>query len=252
MSGFSLIVRKSVNMGQQCEKEITQSLTKEEIIQQIRTNFAIYTEYTPSTSMIMEKMGQHLTSCSSLNHSFFEVEPICSILWSGYNGEINLQRDLFKAFHFMKHLSTYGKKMFLNKHLFDLANLDGDSFRFWLDPPHFESNVDKLLSCLNGTGFARDIILKKYKQHLKQHLNECNGPCKLNMFGVPICKKKKCEIESLDKMFYGFHLFLKSETTVQLKQILFDMIYESKQYDNLIEFIVRNAVRNPTLQKILE
>ena len=53
-------------------------------------------------------------------------------------------------------------------------------------------------------------------------------------------------------MFYGFHLFLKSETTVQLKQILFDMIYESKQYDNLIEFIVRNAVRNPTLQKILE
>ena len=72
------------------------------------------------------------------------------------------------------------------------------------------------------------------------------------MVGVPICKKKKCEIETLDKMIYGFHLFLKSETTVQLKQILFDMIYESKQYDNLIEFIVRNAVRNPTLQKILE
>ena len=174
MSGFSLIVRKTVNLTLNpiCEKEITESLTKEEIIQQIRTNFGVYTEYIPPTSMIMEKMDKHLISCSSLNHAFFEVEPVCSILWSGYNGEIILQRELFKSFHFMKHLSTYGKKMFLNKHLFGLTNLDGDSFRFWLDPPHFESNIDKLLSTLNGTGFAKDIILKKYKQHLEQHVRD--------------------------------------------------------------------------------
>ena len=251
MAGFSLVVKKFVNMQTASKNELTQSLTKEEIIQQIRTNFAVYTGYTPSTTMITEKMDKHLVSCSSVNHTFFEVDPVCSILWSGYNGEIDLQNVLFKAFQFMKHLTTYGKKMFLNKHLFDLMNLDPDSFRFWLEPVHFESNVDKLISSINGTGFARDIILKKYKQHLKQHLNGCEGPCKLNVFGVPICKKKKCEIENLDKMFCGLYIFLKSETTVHLKQILFDMVYETKQYNNFIEFIAINVVRNPSLQKII-
>ena len=188
MAGFSLIVRANVNMVMVCKKETTVSLTKEEIVQQIRTNFAVYTEYTPSTTMIMEKMDEHLISCNSVNHTFFEVEPVCSI--SGSNAEITLQVDLQKCFHFMKHLSSYGKKMFLNNYLFDLVNINADSFNFWLDPPHFESNVDKLLSSISGSGFARDIILKKYKQHLQQHFNECKGPCKLNVFGVPICKKK--------------------------------------------------------------
>ena len=52
-------------------------------------------------------------------------------------------------------------------------------------------------------------------------------------------------------MFCGLYIFLKSETTVHLKQILFDMVYETKQYDNFIEFIAINVVRNPSLQKII-
>ena len=69
--------------------------------------------------------------------------------------------------------------------------------------------------------------------------------------GCQYVKKKKCEIENLDKMFCGLYIFLKSETTVHLKQILFDMVYETKQYDNFIEFIAINVVRNPSLQKII-
>ena len=243
MASFSLIMRS--NMVVECKKETMIFITKEEIVQQIRTNFAMYTEYVPSTTMIMEKMDEHLILCSSVNHTFFEVEPVCSISWC--SDPISLQRDLQRCFHFMKHLSSYGKKMFLNKYLFDLVNINVDTFKFWLDPPNFESNVDKLLSSINGSGFARDIILKKYKQHL----NECKGPCKLNVFGVPICKKKKCEIEKIEKMFYALYLFLQTESSVQLRQILFDMIYEPNQYNNVVDFMAINASRNTKLQKII-
>ena len=240
MASFSLIMRS--NMVVECKKETMIFITKEEIVQQIRTNFAMYTEYVPSTTMIMEKMDEHLTLCCSVKHTFFEVEPVCSISWC--SDPISLQRDLQRCFHFMKHLSSYGKKMFLNKYLFDLMNLDADSFRFWLDPPHFESNVDKLISSIYGFNFAKDIKLKKYKQHLQQHFDECKGPCKLNVFGFPICKKKKCEIDKIDKMFYALYLFLQSESTVHLRQILFDMIYEPNQYNNVVDFMAINASRN--------
>ena len=248
MGDFTLIVRKNVNIGAVCEKESMISLTKEEIVQQIRTNFDMYTEYVPSTTMVMEKMDEHLISCSSVNHTFFEVEPVCSI---AMNKMVSLQMDLQKCFHFIKHLATCGKKMFLNKYLFDFLNIDANTFKFWLDPPHFESNVDKLISSIYGFNFAKDIKLKKYKQHLQQHFDECKGPCKLNVFGFPICKKKKCEIDKMNKMFYGFYIFMEAEGTVELKQILFDMIYRVDQYNNVLEFIGINAARNTKLQKII-
>ena len=250
MATFNLIMKKNINKNQPNKNEIMASQTKEEIIQQIRTNFALLGEYTPSTTMITEKMDQHLLSCNAVNHVFFEVDPICSSLGLLNNGS-SLQHHLLNSFHFMKHLSTYGKKVFLDKHLFDLINLDHDSFRFWLDPPYFESNLDKLFSNIKGTSFARDIILKKYKQHLEQHLSVCKGPCKLNMLGVPICRKKKCEVESLDKMFCALYIFLKSESTIQLKQTLFDMCYDAKHYNDVIEFIAINVARNTHLQKII-
>ena len=249
METFNLIMKKDINKNQPYRNEIMVCQTKEEIIQQIRTNFVQYAEYAPSTTMITEKMDQHLLSCNAVDHVFFEVDPICSSLMLLDNG--SLQQSLLNSFHFMKHLSTYGKKQFLNRHLFDLVNLDHDSFRFWLDPPYFESNLDKLFSSIKGTSFARDITLKKYKQHLEQHLSVCKGPCKLNMLGVPICKKKKCEVESLDKMFCALYIFLKSESTIQLKQTLFDICYDAKHYNDVIEFIAINVARNTHLQKII-
>ena len=250
MATFNLIMKKNINKNQANKNEIMVCETKEEIIQQIRTNFVLYAEYIPSTTMVTEKMDQHLLSCNTVNHVFFEVDPICSSLVL-LNNAGGLQQKLLNSFHFMKHLSTYGKKQFLNKYLFDLLNIDHDSFRFWLDPPYFESNLDKLFSSIKGTSFARDITLEKYKQHLEQHLTVCKGPCKLNMLGVPICKKKKCEVESLDKMFCGLYIFLKSESTIQLKQTLFDICYDAKHYNDVIEFIAINVARNTHLQKII-
>ena len=248
MGDFSLIVRTNVNMLARCEKKSMTSLTKEEIVQQIRSNCEMYTEYVPSTTMVMEKMDEHLISCSSVSHAFFEVEPVCSI---AMNKIASLQLQLQKCFHFIKHLSTYGKKMFFNKYLFDLLNIDADTFKFWLDPPHFESNVDKLISSIYGFNFAKDIKLEKYKQHLQQHFDECKGPCKLNVIGFPICKKKKCEIDEMNKMFYGLYVFMEAEGTVELKQILFDMIYRPDQYNNVLDFMGINAARNTKLQKII-
>ena len=248
MVGFTLIVRANVNIGVVCKKETTISLTKEEIVQQIRSNFDMYTEYVPSTTMIMEKMDEHLISCSSVNHTFFEVEPVCSISLSN---SLTLQVELQKCLHFMKHLARCGKKMFLNKYLFDFMNLDADSFRFWLDPPHFESNIDKLMSSMYCFNFARGIKLKKFKQHLQQHFDGCKGPCKLNVFGVPICKKKKCEINKINKMFYALYIFVQAESTVELRQILFDMIYKTEQYNNVVDFMAINASRNTKLQKLI-
>ena len=248
MADFTLIVRKNVNMFAKCENELMISLTKEEIVQQIRSNCDMYTEYVPSTTMVMEKMDEHLISCSSVSHTFFEMEPVCSITMSEVT---SLQLHLLKCFIFIKHLSGYGKKMFFNKYLFDLKNLDTDTFKFWLDPPHFESSVDKLLTSLYGFNFTRDIRLKKYKQHLQQHFDKCKGPCRLNIIGVPICKKNKCEIDKLNKMYYSLYIFMEAEGTVKLKQILFDMIYKVDQYDNVLEFIAINATRNTKLQKII-
>ena len=131
-------------------------------------------------------------------------------------------------------------------------NLDVLSFRFWLDPPHYESNVDKLISSIiYGSNFAKDVSLTKYKQHLDQHLAKCKGPCKLNIFGVPICTLKKCEKEKIDKMFYSLYVFLQSESTVYLAQMLFDMIYKPEQYSNVLDFISINAARNPKLYKLV-
>ena len=156
-----------------------------------------------------------------------------------------------KMDHFVKHLTTYGKKIFLNKHLFKILKLDSESYRYYLDPDHFECNIDKLIYSIMGTGFACDIILKKYKIALKQHLDECEGPCKLNIMGYPICKKNNNEISDLNKMFCGFYIFLKAESSVHLKQNLFDMVYDSKQYNNFVDFIAYNVSRNPILRKLV-
>ena len=55
----------------------------------------------------------------------------------------------------------------------------------------------------------------------------------------------------MNKMFYGFYIFMEAEGTVDLKQILFDMIYRLDQYNNVLEFIAINAARNTKLQKII-
>ena len=52
-------------------------------------------------------------------------------------------------------------------------------------------------------------------------------------------------------MFYAFYIFLQSESTVHLRQILFDMIYEPNQYNNVVDFMAINASRNTKLQKII-
>ena len=52
-------------------------------------------------------------------------------------------------------------------------------------------------------------------------------------------------------MFYGLYIFMEAECTVELKQILFDMIYKVEQYNNVLEFIGINAARNTKLQKII-
>ena len=69
--------------------------------------------------------------------------------------------------------------------------------------------------------------------------------------GYQYVKKKKCEIEKIEKMFYALYLFLQTESSVQLKQILFDMIYEPNQYNNVVDFMAINASRNTKLQKII-
>ena len=251
MSTFNLVVKKFVYLETMSKNHVTVNHSKEEIIQQIRPNLAEYTGFYPTTTMVTEKMDQHLLSCSEVNHVFFEVEPMCEDLKLNQVEEIKLQDELFKGLHFVKHLTTYGKKFFLNKHLFKILKLDSESYRYYLDPDHFECNIDKLIYSIMGTGFACDIILKKYKIALKQHLDECEGPCKLNIMGYPICKKNNNEISDLNKMFCGFYIFLKAESSVHLKQNLFDMVYDSKQYNNFVDFIAYNVSRNPILRKLV-
>ena len=251
MSTFNLVVKKVFYLETMSKNKVIVNLSKEEIIQQIRTNLSDYTGFYPSTTMVTEKMDQHLLSCSEVNHVFFEVEPMCKDLKLGVVEEIKLQDELFKDLHFIKYLIPHAKKIFLDNYLFKILKLDSESYRYLLDPEHFESNIDKLIYSISGTGFARDIKLEKYKTALKQHLNECKGPCKLNIMGYPICKKNNSEISDLNKMFCGFYAFLKAESSVQLKQTLFDMVYESKKYNEFIDFIAYNVVRNPALKKLL-
>ena len=52
-------------------------------------------------------------------------------------------------------------------------------------------------------------------------------------------------------MFYAFYIFLQSESTVHLRQILFDMIYKTEQYNNVVDFMAINASRNTKLQKLI-
>ena len=55
----------------------------------------------------------------------------------------------------------------------------------------------------------------------------------------------------MNKMFYALYIFMEAEGTVELKQILFDMIYRVDQYNNVLDFMGINAARNTKLQKII-
>ena len=53
-------------------------------------------------------------------------------------------------------------------------------------------------------------------------------------------------------MFYALYLLCESESTVHLRQNLFDMIYDENQYSNVVDFMAINAARNTKLQKLIK
>ena len=252
MCSFQLLMKSNVKKSS--INSVLENLSKEEIVQQIRTNFVFHTGYCPKTNVINDKITKHVESCPSSKHYFFEVEPLCCHMGTIDGNAVSvLHDDMFKAFHFMKHLSTYGKKEFLNKHLFSIMFIESDSYRFWLEAPYFESNIDKLMDSIVGTGFVKDISLKKYKEHLQQHLTKCNGPCEINKFGLPLCEENETDKELIGKMFAGFYVFINvKSTSVYNKQYLFDMIYKPKQYDNFLQFITMSMMNNNDFKKLIE
>ena len=116
MSCFHLIMKSRIN-DLNSPNTLKTGLSKEELAQLIRKNFGIYTEYIPPTNVIADKIKQHMGRCSSSKHYFYEVVPVCSQVRAKRKEVCILQSDMFQSLLFMKHLSTNGKKLFLDKHL---------------------------------------------------------------------------------------------------------------------------------------
>ena len=251
MSCFHLIMKSRIN-DLNSPNTLKTGLSKEELAQLIRTNFGIYTEYIPPTNVIADKIKQHMGRCSSSKHYFYEVVPVCSQVRAKRKEVCILQSDMFQSLLFMKHLSTNGKKLFLDKHLFNILLIDTESLRFYLDQPHFETSLEKLITSIAKTGFVKDISLKKYKKALEHHMSVCDGPCKLNTFGFPICKKSDEEICTIEKMYTAFYIFLSSDAKVTDKQFLFDMIYIAEHYDRFLSFICTNMMTNKSFHDLVK
>ena len=227
-------------------------LSKEELAQQIRTNFNIYSEYIPPTDVIADKIQQHIGRCPSSTHYFYEVEPVCSQVKATSKEVMRLQSDMFQSLLFMKYLTTNAKKLFLDKYLFNILSIDTESLRFYLDRPHFENSIGKLINNIKKTGFVKDISLKKYKKVLEHHMTMCNGQCKLNIYGFRICKISDEEICILEKMYTGFYIFISADAKLSDKQFLFDIIYIVEQYDCFLNFITINLTTNKSFYEIVD
>ena len=190
------IMMKSVVWDLSSPNELKTDLSKKELVQLLRTNFKVLAQYTPSTKEIEDKVDEHIKECYfSSKHFFYEVEPVCSCISDERNEICKIQADMAKSLSFMKHLTTIGKKLFLENHLFNISTIDVDSLRFWLED--FQPCYDKLIMFIGKTGLIKHISFKKYDELIKQHLIKCGGPCKLNTIGFPTCKKNS---EEKDKM----------------------------------------------------
>ena len=233
---FHLMVRKNVR-AVLSENSITRNISEEELAQQIRTNFVVYTQYSPSYTTIADKVKDHVKTCPTSKHYFFEVEPVCTKISATKDEILGMNSDIFNVLQFMKYVTRVGKELFLDNHLCGFLSIDTESLRFYLEPPHFEVNLERLMDSVIETEFAKRISLKNYKTALEHHIASCSGPCKLNSFGFPVCGKNEKEIESLEKMFAGFYLIIKSKCNKIDQQYLFDMIYKTGQYQIFIKFV---------------
>ena len=73
---LKIIMRDSVRQIK-CFNKTVESMTENEFIEHIRTNFDTYTQFCPSYSTIKDGLTRHLSECECTYHWFFETEPIC-------------------------------------------------------------------------------------------------------------------------------------------------------------------------------
>ena len=177
---FNLILRQDVRRVP-TYNQLVKNISKEELIEQIRTNFVVYTDYCPTYPTILNTVEDHLKKCLCAVHWFLETEPICMNAGKEKKDISNILGDLCDVYRFMKYLCVKDKKDFLKNHIFNLLMLDVDSAHFILHSPHFESNLEGMQDMVVGQKipFLKNVSFNKFKSMLENHITTCKGPCVL-------------------------------------------------------------------------
>ena len=189
---LNIIMRDSVRQIK-CFNETVESMTENEFIEHIRTNFYTYIQFCPSYSTIKDGLTRHLSECPCQYHWFFETEPICMSGIKNSEGTSKLISDLLDIYRYIEHLPKKKKQEFIQDNVFNLQTFDVDTIRFNLSRPNFENCLTRLEDFLevNGTKLMKELSLNYFKSRLTTHFIKCKGPCILNGFGFPIGKKSR-------------------------------------------------------------
>ena len=161
---LNIIMRDSVRQIK-CFNKTVESMTENEFIEHIRTNFDTYTQFCPSYSTIKDGLTRHLSECACQYHWFFETEPICMSGITNAVGTSKLISDLLDIYRYIQHLPKKKKQEFIQDNVFNLQTFDVDTIRFNLSPPNFENCLTRLEDYLevNKTNLMKELSLNYFK-----------------------------------------------------------------------------------------
>ena len=245
---YNLICRQDVRRVA-AYNQLMKSISKEELIEHIQTNFVVYTDYCPAYLTIVNAVEDHVMKCPCAVHWFLETEPICMNSGKDKKDISDIMGDLCDTLHFMKYLSVKDKKDFLEKQVFNLLMLDVNTICFILTPPHFESNLQVMVDAVSAhkIKFLKNISFHNFKSMLEKHITTCVGPCVLNDFGFPICDKSESERCAIDKMNTGFLLMVETDLNWD-KQSLFDLSFQPEKYDYFMNYVSMKYLNDVKIQ----
>ena len=203
---FNILKRQRI-VEEKTTNEILLELSKDECIEQLRTVFVDYMYWCPPYSTIENALEKHCENCPLANHWFFEGEPICTTNMKSTLQSSFFVCDILDCYRYIQHQPRKKKIEMIQNNLFNFVGVDMCLIRINLSPPYFEYSLFALITYMHINGIShllKTIHFENYKIALLSHLNKCKGPCKLNVFGFPICLLSENDAKKILKMMSCF------------------------------------------------
>ena len=235
------ILKRRKTLEVRSTNEVLKDLSKNEFIEQIRTVFADYMKWCPPYKQIENAVDKHCENCPLVNHWFFEAEPVCTAEFIQSNASALFVGDLLDVYYYVGYQPKKTKIKMIKDNLFNFIQVEMKHVKIDLSPPHFEYCIFALINFIHINGFAqilKTIHLDNFRLALSSHLKKCKGPCKVNVYGFPICLLSDNNAKKIMRMMSCVQaLHEAKKVKISELQETFDMIYNYKNYNNFLQFM---------------